>query len=176
MISLLHDRDSVAFSEDEIGNHLRHMILEWNFNVSQIFEIKWADGGNLHGFWRNKSRKGADSGLVLRSIKQILGLSHALEDLHVMNCRYRHIKPGKVLHFFEDGGDGGVQPADLGFAKFHSQSTSLRQDPTGTKASTCAYEPPEVNELNHKLNPRSRIYDSWSMDCIILGFVVSPSF
>lgn len=37
MIGLLHDRVGVAFSEDEIGKHLRHKILEWDFNVGQIF-------------------------------------------------------------------------------------------------------------------------------------------
>lgn len=78
----------------------------------------------------------------------------------MMNCRDGDIKPGKFLHFFEDGGDGGDQSADFGSARIHSQSTSLRQDLTATSVSTCAYKPPKVNEINHNLNLRSLIYDS----------------
>lgn len=59
--------------------------------------------------------------------------------------------------------------ADFGPAKQHEASTALRLGMTKTFVGTYRYEIPEKPSGN---GPRSRLYDMWSMGCIIIEFVV----
>jgi len=52
-------------------------------------------------------------------------------------------------------------------AKIHMDSTQLRVGGTRTMTGTWMYGPPE-----EKGTPRSRRYDTWSMGCIILEFII----
>ncbi|KAJ4258533.1 hypothetical protein NW757_003101 [Fusarium falciforme] len=86
--------------------------------------------------------------------------------------RHGDLKPDNIL-LFKDAASpwlGTLKIADLGLAKQHEFATSQRVDPTRQVYSTSQYEAPEV--VTKPLDPRSRLYDIWSMGCIILEFVI----
>ncbi len=132
----------------------------------------WAQGGSLHDFWQRERGGEAGPELVLWSLRQMRGLAHGLEGLHGLNCRHGDLKPANILHFAHAGGGiGTLKIADLGTAKIHKQCTVLRQEATATTALTVAYQAPEVSQPDPN-KARSRTYDSWSMGCIFLEFVI----
>lgn len=65
---------------------------------------------------------------------------------------------------------GELRIADLGLAKLHKFRTGARNNPTVTMFLTPHYEPPEAFTLPNQ--PRSRLYDVWSMGCVILEFII----
>lgn len=86
--------------------------------------------------------------------------------------RHGDLKPDNIL-LFKDATSpwlGTLKIADLGLAKQHEFATSERIGPTGQKYSTSHYEAPEV--IIRRYEPRSRLYDIWSMGCIIFEFVI----
>ena len=125
----------------------------------------WADGGDLAQFWKRDFLKRPDD--FLWSLEQMVGLAHALELLHEINCRHGDLKPANILYFTQNG-TGILKIADFGIARTHTQKTGFVRGKTITSVSTRAYEAPEAtSEL-----ARSRRYDCWSMGCIMLEFVV----
>jgi len=125
----------------------------------------WADGGDLGDYWQRECPKVADE--FLWSLRQMVGLTDALKDLHKENCRHGDLKPANILYFTENG-VGILKIADVGVSRAHNQATALRKGLTTTSVSTKVYEGPEVKSNT----PRSRQYDCWSMGCIILEFVL----
>ncbi|RSL41020.1 hypothetical protein CEP53_013009 [Fusarium sp. AF-6] len=86
--------------------------------------------------------------------------------------RHGDLKPDNIL-LFKDATSpwlGTLKIADLGLAKQHTFATSQRVDPTRQRYSTSHYEAPEV--VTRRYEPRSRLYDIWSMGCIIFEFVI----
>jgi len=126
----------------------------------------WAVGGDLWEFWRAEHPRD-----FLSCLKQIAGLTRALEAIHEVNCRHGDLKPANIL-YFNEGGSGILKIADLGIARAHTKPTFERADKTSTLASTRAYEGPEASENYISDTARSRRYDCWSMGCIIFEFVV----
>lgn len=136
----------------------------------------WADGGNLEDFWIKFPNPTVTAGLVKDIIEQLRGMAEALEKLHGYRGQYhyRHgdIKPQNILNFPDSNPEriGIFKISDLGSAKHHSVATRLRER-TGDKAfATTQYQPPE--SITNKLSARSRLYDIWSMGCVILEFMV----
>lgn len=86
--------------------------------------------------------------------------------------RHGDLKPDNILHFKDPTSPwlGTLKIADLGLAKQHAFATSRREDPTAQRFATSHYEAPEVVIRRHE--PRSRLYDIWSMGCIIFEFVI----
>ncbi|KAH8595349.1 kinase-like domain-containing protein [Bisporella sp. PMI_857] len=125
----------------------------------------WADGGDLGEYWQRESPRTLDE--FLWSLRQMAGLVDALKDLHKGKCRHGDLKPANILYFTENG-VGVLKIADVGVSRVHEKETALRKGVTTTSASTKVYEGPEVKA---KI-PRSRLYDCWSMGCIILEFVL----
>ncbi|CZR68612.1 uncharacterized protein PAC_18511 [Phialocephala subalpina] len=125
----------------------------------------WATGGDLGDFWQRKFLK--VPGDFLWSLRQIVGLAHALKDLHTANCRHGDLKPANILYFIKNG-FGILKIADLDVARAHNHATKMRAGVTITAANTKIYEGPEVRSDM----PRSRRYDCWGMGCIILEFVL----
>lgn len=99
----------------------------------------------------------------------MIGLAGALKELHTVNCRHGDLKPENIL-YFQEGKKGRLVVADVGVSRVHIQATHMRHDPTATRATTPAYEAPEV--LINQTSPRARRYDIWSMGCIFLEFVI----
>ncbi|KAG5800582.1 hypothetical protein H9Q69_000469 [Fusarium xylarioides] len=122
------------------------------------------------------------------ALQQLCGLSEALELLHGYSSqahadlsitheggggiRHGDLKPENILRFRSSTPSalGTLKIADMGLAKHHEVSTRLRQNITSTKYGTLRYEPPET--AVNKTQATSRLYDVWSMGCIILEFVV----
>ncbi|KAJ8133546.1 hypothetical protein O1611_g71 [Lasiodiplodia mahajangana] len=89
------------------------------------------------------------------------------------NKHWRHgdLKPENILVFKrESSWLGTLKIADLGLAKQHESATQFRPGVTATKHTTQRYEAPEV--FTNRNGPRSRLYDIWSVGCILLESVI----
>lgn len=113
-----------------------------------------------------------DPNFVLDVLSQLIGLASAIETIHKQNYRHGDLKPQNILIFAGKSKVGTWKIADLGLAKFHNETTGARVGPTTMIGSgTISYEPPETVTTSN--SPRSRLYDIWSLGCIILEIVVS---
>jgi serine/threonine protein kinase len=99
---------------------------------------------------------------------RLADIGAAVED---SNWRHGDLKPENILRFSKVGElVGTLRISDLGLAKRHVVSTNLRKLPSTSQFGTVGYEPPEA--MTMPLSPRSRLYDIWSLGCILLEFVV----
>ncbi|KAI1326039.1 hypothetical protein F5Y16DRAFT_248365 [Xylariaceae sp. FL0255] len=94
------------------------------------------------------------------------------------SIRHGDLKPENILQFLSDEElestaveIGHLKIADLGLAKRHVVATQLRDKATSTRYGTALYEAPEVAKVQ-KNKGRSRLYDIWSMGCIMFEFLV----
>lgn len=89
--------------------------------------------------------------------------------------RHGDLKPENILRF-SSGGDrreiGTLKIADMGLAKHHEVNTRLRKNLTSTRYGTARYEPPEVGAPRLTSPATSRLYDTWSMGCILLELII----
>lgn len=116
-----------------------------------------------------------------------MGLSDAIEKLHNFelpdeeddstkergqdSIRHGDLKPENLLNFSQSSNQlGTLKIGDMGLAKKHVLQTEARRCMTSTRYGTIQYSPPEAGiETNEGL---SRLYDIWSMGCIIFEFVI----
>lgn len=145
--------------------------------AKQYFVFPWADGGNLWELWEDhdshQQRSDIARQCIPRIVEQLVGLTGALAKLHDLGngkaSSYRHgdLKPENILIFDKHKFPGIWKLADLGLAKYHMEATGDRINPTSTAGGgTISYQPPE--SARPKSAPTSRLYDIWSMGCIIL--------
>ncbi|KAI0458012.1 hypothetical protein F5B21DRAFT_462574 [Xylaria acuta] len=158
------------------------------------FLFPWADGGSLQDFWENIPEPRLSPEFVKGILVQIRGLADALKTLHNYRGRIasfrqgtgadnndsigggiRHgdLKPANILRFAprDDNDIGTLKIADMGLAKHHEVNTRLRANATRTRFGSARYEPPEVGAPRLTSPATSRLYDMWSMGCIILEFL-----
>lgn len=146
--------------------HLIKLVATCQRGSTYYVMFPWANGGSLTDLWkRDDLQRG--SKLILWSLRQMLGLIDALKALHSKNCRHGDLKPDNILHFKDEE---ILIIADVGISKFHREVTKIRTSKTNTPGTTRSYEAPEAQPDNE--DPRSRVYDMWSMGCIFLEFVV----
>lgn len=154
--------------------HLIEAISAYEMGDNRCFLFPWAPGGNLRSLWKRHT------GSMNQQVRcwawdQIRGLTDGLDKLHAEGTRHGDFKPENIL-VFGGGGDSKLGPlviADVGIAKFHAVETRQRQAQgflTTNKNGTLRYEPPEI-ELYHPPTI-SRKYDSWSLGCVVLEFVI----
>lgn len=147
--------------------------------TKQYLLYPWAGGGNLADLWRSRDSYRDRSVIAGKHIPaivhQLVGLAGALEALHTFghgnSASYRHgdLKPENILVFDINNPSllGVWKIADLGLAKYHMVATGDRVNVSSDfGAGTISYQPPESFRL--KAAPTSRLYDIWSMGCIIL--------
>lgn len=143
-------------------NHLhliRHLV---TFGVGKRHYIvfPWAGGGNLRQYWKCYDQDKRTPELALWCLQQMLYMVSALEALHSINCRHGDLKPEHILHFDVNR---KLVIAGVRVSKIH-------EDATKSEATTPSYEAPEVT-IKRK-DPRSRLYDMWSLGCVFLEFTV----
>lgn len=96
---------------------------------------------------------------------------------YAQSIRHGDLKPENILRFVPNGKDndsdktlGVLKLADMGLAKRHVVATDDRGCLTSTRYGTIQYEAPEtVTALS---GGRSRLYDVWSIGCIMLEYVI----
>lgn len=148
------------------------------YEAAKCIVFPWASGGNLWDFWESHGQAKLPRTAAVHRwfLEQLAGLAHAMSELHARNFRHGDLKPANILRFSDAGGAGlgTLKIADVGVSRMHGAAapTNLRVGPTLTMASTLTYQAPEACEEWGADGPRSRRYDSWSMGCIILEFVV----
>ncbi|KAF4488648.1 Mitogen-activated protein kinase kinase kinase 6 [Colletotrichum fructicola Nara gc5] len=154
--------------------HIIERIAAITRGENRYFMFQWADGGNLRDFWKSHPTPEFDANLVRESVTQLRGLADALAALHNYkgegNYRHGDLKPENILRFEDKTFVGTLKIADMGLAKRHTEATDARLGPTNTKYGTARYEPPEA--VTNKLKARSRLYDVWSLGCIILEYII----
>ena len=133
--------------------------------------------------------------------QNIIGLLGAVHTLHRIGFSHGDLKPGNILVFSEPKNPenpeqrcysyefrwtnndatstfllprelGILKIADFGTARVNSNATIARTRDANALTGSQRYAPPEFdrNELAHN-SPRSRLYDVWSMGCILLEFI-----
>ncbi|KAK3303131.1 uncharacterized protein B0T15DRAFT_513341 [Chaetomium strumarium] len=162
-----------------------------------LFLFPWADGGNLRDWWGRLPDPKLTPEFVKEVLVQLHGLADALHTLHSYKSnaaifmqggrpgnddvftiegggiRHGDLKPENILRFATGDNDIGVlKIGDMGLAKHHGVNTRLRNNVTSTKYRTARYEPPEVAVSPLSSPATSRLYDVWSMGCIILECLI----
>ncbi|KAI8217494.1 Mitogen-activated protein kinase kinase kinase YODA [Colletotrichum sp. SAR 10_86] len=154
--------------------HIVERIAAITRGENRYFMYQWADGGNLRDLWKSHPTPEFNANLVRESVIQLRGLADALAALHNYkgegNYRHGDLKPEKILRFEDNTFVGTLKIADMGLAKRLTEATDARLGPTNTKYGTARYEPPEA--VTNKLKARSRLYDVWSLGCIILEYII----
>lgn len=135
----------------------------------QYFMFPLANGGNLLDFIDGNKDRQLDHDFVKDIVKQLTGVAGALDRLHDYKHKqligsYRHgdLKPENILIHGQTW-----KITDLGLAKFHEIATGERKPTTTQLGGTVSYEPPEVFQAGAR-GPTTRLFDIWSMGCIIL--------
>ncbi|KAK8029779.1 hypothetical protein PG993_011070 [Apiospora rasikravindrae] len=154
---------------------------------SRYFMFPWATGDSLRDFWLKTQQQSPNARLIRQTIAQLLGISEALDRLHNYelpdendtrttdrgedSIRHGDLKPENLLNFSESSELlGTLKIGDMGLAKKHVLQTQARKFMTTTRYGTIQYSPPEASgDIN---GPLSRLYDIWSMGCIIFEFVI----
>ncbi|KAK1570124.1 kinase domain-containing protein [Colletotrichum navitas] len=169
------ERDNLASIRSLRDNKHITQYLETFSQADRSYIIfPFAKGGDLENFWDTQKSRPRDRRLALWCLEQMLGLARGLQVLHEFlgndkNCRHGDLKPGNILHFFTDGGDGTLKIADFGISRIHTEATFERLGKaTTTRSTTPSYEAPEESLPQ----ARSRKYDIWSMGCIFLEFTL----
>lgn len=155
------------------NKHIVETFAIFNHWKKEYFMFPWADGGNLMDFIRGRNNTDAyrDPLFVMDIITQLVGLASAIETIHRKKYRHGDLKPQNILVFTGETRVGVWKVADLGLAKLHNKATGDRKGPTTSLGrGTISYEPPETVTTTD--SPRSRLYDIWSMGCIILQLVI----
>lgn len=180
--------------------HLTSAIAAFHRNKKYYLVFEWADGGSLENFWEKVPVPALSPQLVQDVLEQLHGLADALVCLHGHgngeskdiksntdklggdskandSGHYRHgdLKPENILRFRcsdQPKKLGTLQIADLGLARHHTMATRDRIGPTSMRFGTVMYESPEGHPVRAKAKPRSRLYDVWSMGCIVLELVI----
>ncbi|KAL2672193.1 hypothetical protein Neosp_012894 [[Neocosmospora] mangrovei] len=155
------------------------------------FLFPWADAGSLEDFWQSSPKLNMD--FLMDVFEQLRGLAAALEKLHSYDdkkaavesdgrpaspsggIRHGDLKPANILIFKSDDPRriGTMKIADMGLAKYHQVQTRLRRNATSSRYGTSRYEPPEAGVSKPNTTPAmSRLYDTWSMGCIFLQFLI----
>jgi serine/threonine protein kinase len=147
---------------------------------------EWADGGNLRDVWMRNKSPVLTGRLVRQTIAQLQGLADALYHIHYSEklaqtegIIHGDLKPENILCFKSNDEDdilGTLKIGDWGLAKEKDIKTRDQQHASIYRASI-KYEPPEMSEgvlvgTNEILKTRSRLYDIWSMGCIMLELVI----
>ncbi|OCK81870.1 HET-domain-containing protein [Lepidopterella palustris CBS 459.81] len=93
------------------------------------------------------------------------------------NWRHGDIKPENILRFTNGKANaylGVLKLADLGRAQQHLFVTRMRETKEQELWRTRWYEPPDLEEQNHKQAQEkiSRLFDIWSMGCVIFEAVL----
>lgn len=154
--------------------HLIQAIAVYERGPDRFFVFPWAPKGNLREVWDRRPVP-ADQEVIRWAWRQILGLTDGLKDLHERDTRHGDLKPENILMFDGDH-ESGPNPlviADVGISKFHAEETRIRRAlgyKSTSKGGTLRYEPPEI-QLDPPLTV-SRKYDSWSLGCVLLEFVI----
>ncbi|KAJ2984637.1 hypothetical protein NUW58_g5953 [Xylaria curta] len=174
--------EATALDELCALNHpnLVKRIASFTRGSDHYFLFEWADGGNLREFWQTFGHDPAirfSQKFVTDIVCQLQGLADAICALHNLkdseSWRHGDLKPENILRHLDPADHlalGVLRISDFGLAKRHNISTGHRSNASSSAYRTERYKPPETD--TSRSEPQSRLYDIWSMGCIILEFVI----
>ena len=110
--------------------HLVKPIAAYEHGQDKCLIFHWADGGNLHSYWKNHEAEATEKLGVQWILYQFAGICSALEELHENNCRHGDLKPENILWFCDPAlgvRTGNLQIADLGLTTFHEKDAQTKE-------------------------------------------------
>ncbi|KAI8625090.1 kinase-like domain-containing protein [Xylariaceae sp. FL1651] len=134
--------------------------------------------GDLNDYWRQHHKHSPLYEDALWLIQQCTNLTSAFRKIHryasfsERSCgRHGDIKPGNILWFQGEAGDGRgrLVVADLTMTRFHSDNT-VNNTTFSDRGMSMTYRAPEVNVT--VMEEESQAYDVWSLGCMFLEFMV----
>ncbi|KAK0741363.1 kinase-like domain-containing protein [Schizothecium vesticola] len=133
--------------------------------TERYLPFQWAEEINLRNLWSANRRPTLSSAFVGDVVYQIRGLADALNGMHGGEEPFRHgdLKPENILCVTRLALVKGrvnmpqLKISDLGLAKRHMTPEAMKSTPA---------------PLAPSMGGRSRIYDMWSLGCVILETVV----
>ncbi|KAK7993701.1 short-chain specific acyl-CoA dehydrogenase [Apiospora arundinis] len=156
---------------------------------SRYFMFPWANGNSLRDFWTETPDQLPNANLVKVTLEQLIGLANALDKLHNFDSgvgldeddtetrepgqdsiRHGDLKPENLLRFCDPNKPRTLKIGDMGLAKKHVLQTQYRRCITSTRYGTIQYQPPEADIPTSE--GLSRLYDTWSMGCVIFEFII----
>ncbi|KAK7189535.1 hypothetical protein DPSP01_001529 [Paraphaeosphaeria sporulosa] len=165
-----HERKNLERLAALRHKHLIKHLATFTRHSKHFVIFPWANGGTLATLWLTQDTRIKDTCFIIWCLRQMLGISEAVQALHTINCRHGDMKPENILHF--TGSDEGILiVADVGVSKTHEKATLARAgQPTDTRATTPSYEAPEAFMKGSAA--RSRRFDMWSIGCIFLEWAI----
>jgi serine/threonine protein kinase len=153
-------------------DHLIRGIAAISRNKRHYILFEWADGGNLRDFWTYNPSPVANDKTIMEFVEQMSGLSSGLATLHGdVHFRHGDLKPDNILVFHNPSTWlGTLKITDFATSRHHNVRTALRAQPTIARFGTAQYEAPEA--ATERRQPRSRLFDVWSMGCIMLESII----
>jgi serine/threonine protein kinase len=156
--------------------HIISLVSSFTRGSDNFLIFEWADGGDLVDLWR-KQKLSLDNQLVIDTLAQFRGLASALTRVHDANIRHGDIKPNNILRIDDGSAIGCLKLGDWGLAVNHKDTTEMRKRSTATQFGTMLYEAPEAQALEAQssrahFRARSRLYDIWSLGCVLLEHIV----
>lgn len=180
-----------GFFEKEVDNltglrrydglpHLIKAIAAYQIGQDRCLMFPWAEGGNLSEYWQSSELHRHNYQGLLWVVDQFVGICSVFDKLHERNGRHGDLKPENILWFKDEGGYGIFKVADWGLSTFHKKgdNTKMRNEQgkmTSTPSGTSRYAPPETPSDDDEVGahkPRSRLYDIWSIGCIMVELLV----
>lgn len=156
------------------NRHLIKAIATYKKGSQMYFLFPWADGGNLEDLF-HKGQGKLDETQANWAFAQMIGLSAGISELNSSKFRHGDIKPSNILCFGIGAGtsnDCRLVIADVGLAKFHAEYTRNRNKSTTTRHGSMTYEPPEVLPKTGSAILSTKRYDTWSLGCVFLEFLI----
>lgn len=152
--------------------HLIRVVASFQRGDKFYFMFEWAEKGKLREFWGTTSPGLPSKETTSWFLEQTRGICHALYRLHGGNTRHGDLKPENMLVVKDTQypNTGRFVIADAGLAKQHDRKPTDRLVRTYTLSGTRRYGPPDA--LDNPIKTRSRLYDTWSVGCIILEFMI----
>lgn len=159
--------------------HMVTLLMTWTLDKRYylLFPLAACD---LDKYWRDNPQPVLDEGMAMWMAKQMVGIASALEHIHDPQTqgsslpvpseefgRHGDLKPENILLYDSPIDERGILVvADFGLAKLNS-ILSRTQTNTHTPCSP-RYKAPECDILGAKV---SRVYDIWTLGCVILEWV-----
>ncbi|OTA01491.1 hypothetical protein A9Z42_0018220 [Trichoderma parareesei] len=168
------EMDTLQMMNKLNNRHLIKAIATYKKGSQMYFLFPWADGGNLEDLFQ-KGQGRLDETQAKWAFTQMIGLSAGISELNSSKFRHGDIKPSNILCFGNGAGtfnDCRLVIADVGLAKFHAEYTRNRNKSTTTRHGSMTYEPPEVFPKTGRAILSTKRYDTWSLGCVFLEFLI----
>ncbi|KAK1853545.1 tol-like protein [Colletotrichum chrysophilum] len=168
------EKETLKTMRDLNHRHLIKALAAYKRGYFRCIIFQWAHEGNLRDFWKRDSSK-LDENLVAWAINQMLGISDGIARLHKARTPLGDINPLDVLYYSESKSGfawGNLVVAAPGLAEIYERYIEDGDWGIAAKYGKHMYEPPEVISFSRNVTTVPLKYDTWSLGCVFLEFII----